>query len=507
MKRIWMVAAENGAFKGGKIGGIADVVRDLPQALADLGHEVSVLMPAYGVFNRLPQARHDADIKVRFGGNEYRTGFFRVGATGSAVRYFVVEHPLITRDEPGTIYHHDLADGPFATDGGRFAFFCAAVAEYAEQCDTPPDVLHLHDWQTGLIPALRRFDPKLKRLRKIHVVYTIHNLAYQGIRPFAGHHSSFESWFPRLDYTREQLADPRYPDCVNPMAVAIRMTDKLNTVSPTYAQEILRPNDPSRGFNGGEGLEEDLRLREAAGCLSGILNGCFYPGPGGRRPGWNRLLHAIAKENHLFDNDPVARANLDNLPSRRPAKVLVSIGRVGPQKVSLLLEPVPGFPSALEAMLEQHGRSMAFIMLGSGDPAFEQRLVDIAARHPNLLFLRGYAESLPDLLYPGGDLFIMPSSFEPCGISQMLAMRSSQPCVVHAVGGLRDTVSDDVNGFTFAGDTAAEQAANFVACVNRALTIKLQHRERWNTIRKEAAKMRFSWEASARSYLSELYEP
>ena len=506
MKRIWMVAAENGAFRGGKVGGIADVIRDLPRALAGCGHQVTVITPAYGVFNTLADARHLADIRVQFGGKEHRAEVFQVSPAGSVVEFIVIEHPLISSQRVGAIYHHDGSDAPYATDATRFAFFCAAMAAFIEHNDTQPDVLHLHDWHTGLIPALRQFDPSLKKLGRIRTVYTIHNLAFQGIRPFEGHASAFESWFPHLRYRRELLADPRYSDCVNPMAIAIRLADKLNTVSPTYAGEILQPNDPKTGFNGGEGLEADLRSAAASNRLTGILNGCFYPGPGGRRPGWSRLRAAITAERHLLRGNPVAQQNLRHLPARRPPKLLVSIGRIGAQKVSLLLQPTSKHASALEGILQKHGRSLVFIMLGSGDKDLEDRLDKIASRQRNFLLLKGYSETLPDLLYPAGDLFIMPSSFEPCGISQMLAMRAGQPCAAHAVGGLKDTVTDGVNGFTFTGETPGDQAGNFVDCVNRALKIKTGEGERWKIICNNASAMRFSWTAAAESYVSELYE-
>ena len=145
-------------------------------------------------------------------------------------------------------------------------------------------------------------------------------------------------------------------------------------------------------------------------------------------------------------------------------------------------------------------------MLGSGDSALERRLIDIAEKHENFLYLRGYSEPLPDLLYKAGDLFLMPSSFEPCGISQMLAMRSGQPCVVHAVGGLKDTVRNGVSGFSFGGASPAAQALNFTRAVDRALAMRRDDPKAWQTLRASAAAMRFSWQAAARAYISELYE-
>jgi len=162
--------------------------------------------------------------------------------------------------------------------------------------------------------------------------------------------------------------------------------------------------------------------------------------------------------------------------------------------------------TALDGILDDLDRSGVFIMLGSGDPALERLFADAGRRHDNFLFLPGYSETFSDLLYKAGDLFLMPSSFEPCGISQMLAMRAAQPCVVHAVGGLKDTVRDNVNGFAFEGDTPARQAQMFRATVKRALEMREQEESRWLKIREAARAARFTWGASAMQYIGEMYE-
>ena len=508
---IWLVAAENGALKGGKVGGIADVIRDLPEALAVLGHQVTVITPAYGIFNTLPQARHIDDLSVPFGGTQHRVQLWQIPlATKSSVKCMAIEYPLLSPKGAGVIYHDDGAASPYAVDASRFAFFCAATVAYVEQCDNPPDVLHLHDWHLGLVLVLRHYDDSLHCTRRLRIVFTIHNLAFQGIRPLHNHRSSFARWFPRLRYEKKQISDPRYPDCVNPMAAAIRLADKINTVSPTYAREILQPNDRQRGFNGGEGLEADLCAAAAQNRLVGILNGCCYA-PACRECGqpqadWSHLLQIIGDEKQLLPGNPLVPQTLQQLPSTRPATLLVSIGRIGAQKVSLLLQPTRQHRCALEMILHQHSQTMCFIMLGSGDRNIEKQLRQIAAKHQNFLFLNGYSESVSDWLYWLGDLFLMPSSFEPCGISQMLAMRAGQPCVVHAVGGLKDTVIDGVDGFVFNGKTARDQAENFILSVNRALHIKSADQQRWQNIRQHAASVRFSWETAAVRYLSDLYE-
>ncbi len=173
--------------------------------------------------------------------------------------------------------------------------------------------------------------------------------------------------------------------------------------------------------------------------------------------------------------------------------------------MSLFLEELADGRTALEHIAGQLGRNGVFILLGSGEAELEQRVLQVAKHCKQLIFLRGYSESLAGPLYRGGDLFLMPSSFEPCGISQMLAMRSAQPCVVHAVGGLRDTVEHDRTGFVFSGNTPCDQATEFVATVEQALTLKVNDADRWQRIRVRAASQRFDWSQSARQTVEHLY--
>jgi len=175
------------------------------------------------------------------------------------------------------------------------------------------------------------------------------------------------------------------------------------------------------------------------------------------------------------------------------------------QKVSLLVEVLPDGRFALEHILDDLGSDGVVIILGSGESEYEDRVAAIAEQSPNLVFLCGYSESLAEPLYRSGDLFLMPSSFEPCGISQMLAMRRAQPCVVHGVGGLRDTVDDGRTGFVFEGESAQEQAENFVATVRHALSIKADDNSRWQDICIAAASERFSWGDAAQRTAGELY--
>ncbi|MDZ4730056.1 MAG: glycogen/starch synthase [Xanthomonadales bacterium] len=503
----WLVAAENGHLPGGKVGGVGDVIRDLPIALqaqgARCGWKIRIITPAYGRFHRLPGASKVRRLKVDFAGRVRYAEVWRFIPPGESVETLLIAHALLDPRGDGRIYHEDDQQQPFATDATKFAFFNAAVAALVQTDLEPPDVLHLHDWHTGLLPALKAVAPVDTPLQRARCVFTIHNLAYQGIRPLDGLASSLKAWFPKLNLPVQKLTDPRYADCVNFMVSGIRLADGLNTVSPTYAKEITRPSNPALGFIGGEGLEQDLQQAVAEHRLLGILNGCRYEGIPSVKPAWTSLQAALQQHQQLIASNDPARQWLQSIIC--PRHLLTSVGRLVTQKVTLLLEPVFGHATAIEAMLENLGSNSLLILLGSGDRELEQRLAAIAAQHSNFLFLRGYAESLSASLYANGDLFLMPSSFEPCGISQMLAMRSGQPCVVHGVGGLKDTVHEGETGFVFEGDTVAAQATAFISSVQQALTLREQDKASWQAMRKAAAAKRFSWQRAAQAYIDELY--
>jgi starch synthase len=506
MKRIWLVAAENGALPGGKVGGVGDVVRDLPVALAATGQAVRVITPSYGMFNKLPGAGLYRKVEVEFAGRSHVAEVYQVPVADSPVEHFAIEHPLLSPNGPGHIYISDKPGRPFEIDAAKFAFFDAVIAAWVNESDSPPEVLHLNDWHTGLIPALREFGSPDAQLKKTRIVFTIHNLAYQGVRPLTGPESSLQSWFPGLLKFDDQLKDPKHDDCVNFMATAIRLADGISTVSPTYAMEIQQPSNSSTGFSGGEGLEVELRKAHAEGRLAGILNGCMYPENPELAPGWDELLQLIGKQPEIMNASRTAADWIEGYKGKRPQNLLLSIGRVADQKVPLFLEPVGEHDSALELILSALGPDSLFIMLGSGEKDLEDRFAAIAGLCDNFLYLRGYVESLSGPLYSATDLFLMPSSFEPCGISQMIAMRSGQPCVVHAVGGLKDTVSDGLTGFVFEGDTPADQAMEFTQAVQRAIAIKSTDKQRWQEICNNAKNERFSWDIAARTYQERLYE-
>jgi starch synthase len=528
-KTILMLAAENDALPNAKVGGIGDVVRDLPKALAAQGCLVHVVIPSHGFLQR-SAAREVASFPVLFGDGVEQVKLYRWDASEAGdtdagdteapgVRQWVLDHPGFNPGGVGQIYCNDGNDRPFASDAAKYALFCAAVGQaILNESFGHVDILHLHDWHAAVLAVLREFDPHYTRLKNMRTVYSIHNLSLQGVRPLRGDSSALETWFPRLQYDQAVICDPRVTHCFNPMRAAIVLSDKVHAVSPTYAQEIQRPSQTAQHIYGGEGLETDLVAAAKQDRLEGILNGCEYP-PDTQYPKLSKarlmsiideaLLHWVAKSAVMLSVHWIARERLQQWCAKRERGMLITaVGRVTEQKVRLLRHQITyqgKYQSVLQHLLALLGDKGVFLMLGSGDADYEKFLQEVSGFCPNFIFLRGYSDELSRALYNSGDLFVMPSSFEPCGISQMLAMRAGQPCLVHGVGGLNDTVINGVSGFVFRGGNGDEQAQQMLESFRGILSMNDESPEKLQAIAKAAAKARFTWEAVAEEYLQKLY--
>jgi starch synthase len=520
MKHILMIAAENGALKGCKVGGIADVLRDLPMALADQGCRVSVVTPSYGFLHHRALHTPPEELVVHFGGEDHTVQCYRVrpDIDHPGVSHHVIDSPRFNLFDPQRnihrIYVDDAPDQPFASDATKFAFFGMTVAEALIQgIFQPVTHLHLHDWHAAFVLLLRAYHPGYRSLQTIPATYTIHNLALQGIRPFDGNVSCLHAWFPGLPYDRPAVADPRW-NAVNPMAVGIRLADRVHTVSPSYAEEILEPSRKPH-FHGGEGLENELRQARSQGRLFGILNGCTYPDAPPSKPSFESLLALLRQTIVAWSGttDSVRTAHFTAYArisalverGRAPGLLCTSIGRLQPQKALLFKHNGTGPGTGLERMLDALGDRGLLIALGTGDADYERCFTRVCAQRENFLFLNGFSDTCAEALYAAGDLFIMPSSYEPCGISQMLAMRAGQPCLVHNVGGLRDTVTHGRNGFCFDGADLTTQVDQMVAAFALSLADITGQPDQWQTMRRRAADTRFPWALSARKYIRELY--
>ncbi|MCT7941752.1 glycogen synthase [Shewanella holmiensis] len=557
MKKVLLVAAENDALINAKVGGMGDVIRDLPVALNTCAVSADVAMPEYGFLKDYYAATKTAEVVVSYGNSTESVIIYKMlrpetkhvvvdadqlnadsNTTANQQQNWVYlfAHPLFNQVD-GSIYTQGSADRPFADDANKFALFSLAVAQaLLERKLGDYQVMHLHDWHSAMIAMLRAVVTEFAPLKTIKCVFTIHNLALQGIRPFSGEKSSFCHWFARWfsvdslhqnQWLSKAILDPRYSSCVNPMRMGIVLSDTVHVVSPTYAKEILQQSEPQKGFVGGEGLEQDLQHKADQHQLVGIINGCSYAENSHandkaiqvkqRLSLLNKAQDALIKwqahKASVSSADFIAsqrlQQNLIKLSAARKTAnaslLITSVGRLTSQKVMLFLQKLTNGKSALSQILSDlysHNPEAMMIILGSGDEFLSNQIKTIAAQHTNCLFLNGYDEALSDDLYQQGDLFLMPSSFEPCGISQMLAMKHGQPCLVHAVGGLKDTVLHQQNGWVFDGIDAAEQAKHFVEQFKVCLECDT---ETLANIKLAASQARFDWTNVALSYNEQLY--
>ena len=509
MNKFLFVAAENDGIAKCKAGGMGDVVRDVPRQISERGDKATIVVPSY---SRLHQgATLKTKLNLRLRGTIYVAELYEVVPKKQFdnVHHYVIHHPEIQAGAIGHIYHDDPTE-PFYTDNIKFTIFCTAVAEAIKQgAFGELDIVHMHDWHTSLLLFLKTFHPDYKSLKKMRYVYTIHNLAIQGIRPFGNNYSSISNWFPNVSFDAEKLMDYRYQDCINLMAVGIRLADAVHTVSPSYKEDVLRPSAKPE-FIGGESLEKDLQAADSEGRLFGILNGSNYKNI--REAEKGKIYRNIVKALFSWLQDESKKYKADFLAhtgekimefvDRRPDFIVSSVARLTEQKFYFFKRSPEALVSILKKLEEVNG---VFMLLGTGDPDYEELFREMSYRHKNFIFTNGQSEDLVDSLYLETNLYFMPSLFEPCGISQMLAMRNGNPCLVHNTGGLKDTVEHMKTGFSFDGKTYDEKIENMVNVFEEALNVYQTDPKKWKSIQANAKKMRFTWEKSVDAYYKNLY--
>ena len=509
--KFLFVAAENDAIPRCKAGGMGDVVRDVPRQIAARGDEAIVVTPSYSRIH-LQDSSRITEIKFTFRGVPHAGELYEVQGKKEieGIRHFVIHHHDIKAGDIAHIYFND-ADQPFFTDANIFSLFCSAVAATIKDgVFGEINFVHLHDWHTSMLLFLREFDPEYKLLKSIRFVYSIHNLAIQGIRPFSNNYSSVDAFFPNVQYDHEVLMDRRYPDCINLMAVGIRLADAVHTVSPSYMEDIQKPSDPPH-FIGGEGLEDDLKKANQENRLFGILNGANYTNINSVEKGIlfrqciRRLFRWLQEENKDYKSHYLAHTGekLTRWQQKQPDFICSSVARLTEQKFFYFKENPELLPALMRKLEEVNG---IYLLLGTGAPEYETIFREASYKYKNLIFINAQSESVIDMLYQESDLYLMPSQFEPCGISQMLAMRNGQPCLVHNTGGLKDTVIHGKTGFSFDGETTAEKTADFLKQFSYAVDIFFQNKKEWKKIKQNAKKQRFTWDKSVDAYYEFLYK-
>jgi starch synthase len=470
---ILMVASE--AMPFAKSGGLADVAGALPLALARLGHSVTLVMPRYRGIDA--SGAPSAQLTIDMGRVSIETRFFERALADRARVVFVDCPELFDREH---LYGEGRQEYP--DNAGRFAFLSRAALEYAAHAGLQPDIIHAHDWQTGLVPVYRRTHyAEHPAFENAATVFTVHNVAYQGL------YSS--DWLPELGlswdlYSIEAL---EYWLHISFLKGGIVFSDKISTVSPTYARQILAPG---AGF-GFEGLLH-ARQDDLTGILNGIDTAAWDPARDGQLParydardlsGKRECKRALLEHYGLAAGDDALR---------RPVVAMISrmIDQKGHELISALAGDLPDFGAA-------------FVVMGEGEPRYREMWQRLAGDYPDRFAVEpGYDETRAHLIQAGADILLMPSRFEPCGLSQMYSQRYGTVPVVHATGGLVDTVEpfdpSTGKGTGFVFDRYTPEG------LGRALRSAIEvfgHETQWRRLQVNGMAKDFSWPTSAQQYV------
>lgn len=475
--KVLMMASE--IFPLAKTGGLADAVGAMARALAGLGAEVHLVMPAYrAVMEKVAGLEETVmEVEIPLGERKVKGIILRAEIGGKIPTYLVRCDSYFLR---AGLYGD--ARGDYPDNAERFAFFCKAALQVAKRL-APWEVIHCHDWQAGLIPVLKKARsadyPELGGARDI---LTIHNMAHQGIFP--------PSIWELLELDREYFT-PRHLEFygqVNILKGAILFADAVTTVSGKYAAEIKTPEY-------GCGLDGVMRDREKE--LHGILNGVDYQE-------WDPATDRHIKKNYRPKNlagKALCKKDLQQISglSVKPSVPLIGIvSRLADQK---------GLDILAEVLDDLMRFDLQIVILGAGEEKYQTLMAGLPARHPGKVSVTiGFDNALAHKIEAGADMFLMPSRFEPCGLNQMYSLKYGTIPVVRATGGLDDTIEDydplagSGNGFKFSGYSGA----TLLEAVKRALTL-YANKPAWRRLTAGAMAADFSWEKSARSYLA-LYQ-
>jgi starch synthase len=480
-----IVVASSEVMPFSKTGGLADVAASLPKALAQLGHDVSVITPFYPqeFARRAPRVELEAtgcSVEVPIADRRVTGRILRSRIPGSSANVYLVEQPDYY-DRPGLYQERDR---DYRDNAERFIFFSRAVLETARVLQLQPDILHANDWQTGLVPALLRIEAsQLPEFARTASVYTIHNLAFQG---------QFWHWdmlLTGLDWKYFNWRQMEFFGNLNLMKTGVVFADAITTVSPTYAREIQTP-EFGCGLNG--------VLTSRRDDLTGILNGVDMEI-------WNPATDPFLPERYrsstVAQGKPVCKAHLQQrlgLPVRLDVPLYAMISRLTSQKgVDLVCACAEDF-SRLDVQA---------VFLGSGEPEFEQQLRALAVAVPQKISVTiGYDEVLSHQIEAGADVFLMPSRYEPCGLNQMYSLIYGTVPIVRAVGGLADSVVDatektlsngTANGFSF----HEYSSAALFRQICRAYGL-YHDQQTWRQLMRTGMERDWSWHRSAAEYVN-----
>ena len=469
--KVCFIAAEAAPFV--KVGGLGDVIGSLPKALRELGVDARVILPLYSSIDRERFGlKYKAYQFVDLGWRHSYCGIFETEVDGVPC-YFVDNEQYFNRD---SIYGQ-------VDDGERFAFFSKAALEILPALDFKPDVVNVNDWHTALsviyLDVLKSREAEFYKDMKS--VLSIHNIEFQGrFNPYEmGNLFGLENkYFDALIYNGD----------LNLLKGAIQLADRVNTVSETYAREIL---DPYFSY----GLDKILTVEQ--GKLRGILNGIdvdkFNPKTDPMIP----VNYDLKTFEDKIQNKLAFQKEMD-LEVNADIPLIGMVTRLTHQK---------GIDLILQASEEILKTGAQLVILGTGDAHYESALRSLEHyRHDRVRSILLFSNEMSAKIYAASDLFLMPSKTEPCGLSQLISMRYGTVPVVHRVGGLRDTVIPftgvEGNGFTF----ESFQAGDMMDAIYRAVTCFYQSPDEWKQIIKNNLQKDVSWEQSAKKYLDLYHE-
>ena len=469
--KVLFLAAEADPFI--KVGGLGDVAGSLPRALralppeltGDVDVDIRLALPFHPALrSKAVSLRSIAPFTMKRDGDEVLVEAFETTHEGLPV-YFIGGGVI---DSSGSVYSSNPE-----TDREKYTFFSLAVLELIRQLDWHPDVVHVNDWHTALTAyGLLVQHWQEGQPRPVSVV-TVHNL------PFLGPdvHQALEAY----DIPLAQTDLPNWAR-LKPMPLGLWSADAIVAVSPTYADEMLSPEY-------GAGLDEFLKTRREN--LTGILNGLDVDS---FDPATDENIAMQFTSDTLDDRElnKVALANRVGLESDLTVPLLGVVSRMESQK---------GIDLVLDGLRKLGKKPWQAVILGTGDPKLEEAARKLGEDFPERVHIEArYDAKLARLIYAGSDIFLMPSRYEPCGLSQMMAMRYGCIPVVRAVGGLHDTVTDGETGFVF----IEPKLKDFVATIRRALKV-YKDKEAWRIMQKNGMSQDFSWTKSALKYF-ELYQ-
>lgn len=462
-----------------KTGGLADMVGALAKTLARAGHEARLVTPLYrGLLEQYPEMRReDWWMELPLGSKRVQAELFSLEVEKNLTVYFIRQPEFFERN--GLYLENNVS---YTDNDERFIFFSKCVAHLARHLPWRPDVIHLHDWQTGFVPALVQHQQKSEGWgNPPPTCLTIHNLAYQGVFPA----SSFA--LTNLPAEYNTLDTSEYYGRINCLKTGVALADLMTTVSPRYAREILTEEY-------GCGLDGLLRKRQSR--LFGILNGVDYEE-------WNPLTDQHLKAPYSDARLAGKKINKSELQTElglavSDAPLFGTITRLAEQK---------GVDIQLAALEEMLSTDMQFVLLGSGSPAYELGYRELARRFPSKVVARfGYDEGLSHRIEAGCDFYLMPSRYEPSGLNQMYSLHYGTVPIVRATGGLDDSVVDFMENKTRAnGIKFSDYSARALAKGIRKALALYEQPELLRRCRKNGMKTDFSWNRTVNEYLK-IYE-